>query len=103
MKRYTLTIGLNDKDTKQQEYDTITCYKMIEDVLQKYLEGYTIRENTKGYYKHEDGTETFEKSLDVIILFSNDFAIKVIVDNIKKVLNQETIAVQIEEINSQLW
>ena len=100
--KYTLTIGLNDKDTKQQKYDIITCYKLVEDILKKYLDGYTIYE-AKGGYKHDDGTFISENSLVVMLLFTNDIQVKIIVDTIKQVLNQESVAVVKETIKSELW
>lgn len=59
MKKFILTIGLNDKDTKQQRYDTITAYKMVENILQQYTDGYTMYQ-ANGGYKHNDGTFTNE-------------------------------------------
>ena len=62
--KHILTIGLNDQHTKTQKYDTITAYKMIENILTEYTTGYTIYE-TYGGYKHDDGTFISEKSIRV--------------------------------------
>ena len=42
--KHILTIGLNDQHTKTQKYDTITAYKMIENILTEYTTGYTMYE-----------------------------------------------------------
>ena len=49
--KYTLLIGLNDKDTKTQLVNTLEAYKMIMNVIKNYTDGATIYE-AFGYYKH---------------------------------------------------
>lgn len=96
--KYTLYIGLNDKDTKQQEINTIDCYKIIS----KLFESCTISECT-GIYKHDDGTCVIEKSLRVeIIDFKRNININEKIDLIKNFLNQESIIKQTEEITSEM-
>ena len=102
MTKFNLTIGLNDKDTKTQLYDDITAYKIVENILKQYLDGYTILKAFGGY-KHDDGTFTQKNSLRVELLFTTALQVKIICDNIKEQLNQESIAVEIVETNSQLW
>lgn len=102
MTKFNLTIGLNDKDTKIQLYDDITAYKIVENILKQYLDGYTILKAFGGY-KHDDGTFTQENSLRVELLFTTALQVKIICDKIKQQLNQESIAVETIETNSQLW
>ena len=102
MTKFNLTIGLNDKDTKTQLYDDITAYKIVENILKQYLDGYTILKAFGGY-KHDDGTFTQENSLRVELLFTTALQVKIICDEIKQQLNQESIAVETIETNSQLW
>lgn len=104
MLKYQLTIGLNDKDTKMQKFDTITAYKLIEQVLKQYVSGYTIYE-CNGGYKHDNGTFVSEKSLRVELMFTNDKIVHKIVEDIKspKMLNQESIAVEVIDTKSELW
>ena len=103
MKKYILTIGLNDKDTYVQKYDTITAYKIVENILSTYTDGYTIYETTGGY-KHDDGTFITEKSLRVELLFISETLVRIIANKIKSptALNQETIVLEIQEYNSEL-
>ena len=60
--KYTLYIGLNDKDTKRQEISTIEAYKLVAREACRLVDGATIFEAT-GYYRHEDGTIVIEQSL----------------------------------------
>lgn len=100
--KFTLFVGLNDKDSKQQEINTVDAYKIISTMITATFDGGTISEAT-GIYKHQDGTFTTEITLRVEILFASVEQIRPFVDELKKVLNQEAIAVQKEVINSELW
>lgn len=101
MIKHILTIGLNDKDTKQQKYDIVTCYKMVETTLKKYVDGYTIYQ-AQGYYKHENGEFVSENSLRVELLFTRETIVKKIAKDIKIILNQESIVYEKQTTNSNL-
>ena len=64
MKRFTLYMGLNDKDTKTQMISIIEAYKIVSNILASDLGGGTIYE-AKGVYKHDDGTIVFENTLRI--------------------------------------
>ena len=102
MKKFTLYLGLNDKDTKTQKISTLEAYKMVNTLLVNMTDGATIFE-ADGIYKHTDGTVVIEKTLRIELLFLEVETVKQIVKILKDLLNQESIAVQIEEINSELW
>lgn len=102
MKKITLYIGLNDKDSKIQEINTIDAYKLVSNVIGV---DSTITEG-RGIYKHEDGTVVSETSLIVELLdFCNALDkgwIKSKINQIKTLLNQESVAVQYQEVESEL-
>ena len=102
MKKFTLYMGLNDKDLKVQVISTIEAYKVVSNILAKDFGGGTIYE-AQGIYKHDDGKIVFEKTLRIEILFAEEPQIKALVAELKKIFNQESIAVQVEDINSDLW
>ena len=98
MKKFILFLGLNDKDSKQQEITTVNAYK----VLMNYLDGATITDAT-GFYRHEDGALVVEKSLKIEVLdFDGSFDLRRTVADLKRLFNQESIAVQTEIISSEL-
>ena len=101
MKKYTLYVGLNDKDKKVQLISTIEAYKICNNVLLQYTDGATVFE-ASGIYKHEDGTFTIEKTLRIELLFTDDDTVNKIVKDLKTAFNQESIAVQKQAINSYL-
>ena len=102
IEKYTLYVGLNDKDTKVQEIATLEAYKIINKLLLSYTDGATIFEAV-GIYKHEDGSFVTENTLRIELLFVERETVKTIVDILKQVLNQESIAVQHEIVESELW
>lgn len=105
MKRYTLYLGLNDKDTKIQRVDTLEAYKIVENMLANMFDGGTIF-NAKGIYKHDDNSIVIENTLRIEILEFNNSIIENVrefVRMLKDVFNQESVAVQIEICNSELW
>lgn len=96
--KYNLYIGLNDKDSKQQEIFTLDAYKIIGTICGDC----TITEG-KGLYTHQDGTQVLETSLIVqIIDFSGTLDIVPVINSIKAALNQESIAVIREQVDSRL-
>ena len=101
MKKYTLYVGLNDKDKKVQLISTIEAYKICNNILLQYTDGETVFE-ASGIYKHEDGTFTIEKTLRIELLFTDDDTVSKIVKDLKTAFNQESIAVQKQAINSYL-
>jgi len=102
LEKFTLFIGLNDKDSKQQEINTVDCYKILMNLFLKNGVDCTISES-QGFYTHLDGTFTIEKSLRVEILFSSKEKIYSLCDSIKILLNQESIAVQRDLVESELY
>ena len=102
IKKFTLYLGLNDKDSKQQEISTIEAYKVVSNLISKDFDGGTIFE-AKGIYKHEDGTIITETTLRIELLFAEQIKVKELCNTLKAIFNQESIAVQEEAINSELW
>lgn len=103
IEKYTLYVGLNDKDTKTQKVATLEAYKIIENLLLGLnVEGATIFE-AKGLYKHESGEYVIENTLRIELLFVDKATVKALVESIKAILNQESVAVQFEKVYSDLW
>lgn len=99
MNKYTLYIGLNDKDTKRQQIDNLEASKVVQNILTEKTGGGTIY-NATGVYKHDDGTIIIENTLRVEILAAALDPIKEAVTVIKTALNQESIILQTERVES---
>ena len=106
IEKITLYMGLNDKDSKVQKFTKIESYKLLESILKVKGIDATISEAT-GLYTHDDGTLVIEESLRIEILFfenkkENNERVMDLISTLKKAFNQEAIAMQKENINSQL-
>lgn len=101
MIKTTFYIGLNDKDSKQQEISTIDAFKIVSNVFNTLTEGATIKGNCKGIYKHDDGTQIIEETIEAFSFGLNEDQTEKIVNVLKQVLNQESILVIVENVNSR--
>lgn len=100
--KYSLYLGLNDKDTKTQKIDTLEAYKMLCNLLKSYnVEGFTVY-NAHGFYVHDDGTYTVENTLKVELMFIDEITIDNIIKQLKIIFNQESIIKQVEEVTSKM-
>ena len=102
MIKYTLYIGCNDKDRKVQVIPSEGIRSIItQTCMAAGLDGFTLS-NASGVYKHDDGSLVIESTYRLEILFASDAVIRKICDDLKKLLNQESIAVQVDKVNSYL-
>jgi len=94
MTTVNLYVGLNDKDTKQQELSNLEAKVGISAILFRYCpNGFTLQE-CQSIYKHDDGTVVCENTIKVILLDYNMSMIYEIIEDLKRKLNQECIAVE---------
>ena len=102
MDKYILYVGLNDKDTKTQKIDTLSAYNLTNNILLNYVEGATITQS-KGIYKHNNGNVVIENTLIIELLFTDKTTVETIAKELKMALNQESIAIQKQTIESYLF
>ena len=95
--RHTLIVGLNDKDSKKQEVSNAKARKIIMGIV-----GDCTMSDALGHYTHEDGTQVKEKSIKVEMLFKGDNEVIEFAHRIKKELNQESVALVKDYIESAL-
>lgn len=99
MLKFTLYVGLNDKDTKTQKINTIEAFKIVNNILLQYTEGATIFE-ASGIYKHNDNEIVIEKTLRIELIDITEEAITEITKQLKLILNQESILIQKENVKN---
>ena len=102
MDKYILYVGLNDKDTKTQKIDTLSAYNLANNILLNYVEGATVTQS-KGIYKHQNGNVVIENTLIIELLFTDKTTVETIAKELKIALNQESIAIQKQTIESYLF
>jgi hypothetical protein len=95
--KHVLYVGLNDKDTKKQ---LVTTPK-AKDIVNSVCGDCSIQEIT-GYYTHDNGEKVKENTLKVELLFKEDKQVLTYCQDLKRLLNQESIALNIETVNSRL-
>lgn len=100
MEKYTLSVGLNDRDSKTQKISDIeSCSRIIESLNESLINGYTIY-NAQGFYTHENGIQVNEKTIIIDIVNEKKEKILKACNSIKRKLNQESILVQEQNIES---
>ena len=72
IKKFTLYLGLNDKETKMQKIATVEAFKIV-------------------------------TTLRIELLFAEAQDVRAFVETLKEIFNQESVAVQEEDIKSDLW
>lgn len=97
-------VGLNDKDSKTQLIDSITASHIIENVFSRHKVDGATTSFARGIYKHSDGTVVTEETILVQVFeFGEPIDVAAICEDLKAFLNQESIAVEKLETNSQLY
>lgn len=97
MKQFTLMVGLNDKDTKKQIISNDKARQVILNIV-----GDCTVSDALGQYTHDNGEVVQEKSLRVDMLFKELSEVVEYAKQIKKALNQESVALSYTEIESML-
>ena len=99
MKKFTVCIGLFDKDTKKQEINILDAFKVASNIFAQTTGGATITEG-RGVYTHQDGSIVIEPTLVSTIYGSTFEQIKKAADILKAIFNQESVAIEETESNS---
>lgn len=99
MTQATLYIGLNDKDEKRQTMETVEAYKIVQSEIVRHVGGGTIYA-AEGIYTHDDGTIVVENTLRVEIFGAPESALMALVERLKIRLNQESIIIRRESVET---
>ena len=93
----TFFIWLSDKDTKVQKFTELEAYKIVMELVGKHFGGGTIY-SWKWFYTHEDGSVVVENTL--VCMTTTDLDHKEFVEQVKTILNQESILVETEQVQT---
>ena len=95
MTRYTLTIGLFDKDTKRQKISTDIAIRIVSDLVVNVI-GYGTIHTGNGIYTHVNRSIVIEPSLVFFVDGEKDLKnkVKILAWQIKKALNQESVMLE---------
>ena len=95
MTRYTLTIGLFDKNTKRQKISTDIAIRIVSDLIVSTIGFGTVYQGD-GIYTHNNGSIVVEPSLVYFVDGEKDLKdkVKTLAWSVKKALNQESIMLE---------
>ena len=101
IEKFTIYLGLNDQTTKRQEIETVNAYKIVSNMIAASFGGGSIYSGT-GIYKHDNGAIVEENNLKIELLFADRADVLIFCQDLKKVFNQESVALQYDRIESEL-
>lgn len=102
VEKYTLYIGLNDKDTYQQKFSIEEAEELVTEIILKHADGFT-RFVGKGAYKDNQGVVTYENSLIYEFLYVTEEQITQIMDEVLIALNQNSILVEKQTVACEFY
>lgn len=91
--KYTMYVGLNDKDTYEQIIPTDEAKSIIDKICIKYVDGYTIQD-AKGVWADETGESTHENTIVCYFSDTDSDAVYKIADEIIEELNQNSVLIE---------
>ena len=91
--KYTMYVGLNDKDTYEQIVPTDDAKSIIDKICIKYVDGYTIQD-AKGVWTDETGEPTYENTIMCYFSAADSETIYKIADEIIEELNQNSVLIE---------
>lgn len=98
-KKFTLFLGLFDKDSKTQKINTLESYRILKNLLiSTGFDNASVFETTV-IHKHENGSVLIEPSFKIEITDFDGIEIRPLIEKLKAVFNQESVVVQ-EEVKT---
>lgn len=96
MKKYVLSIGLFDKDTKKLEVNVDSARRLLDNQVARMFDGGTTY-GAMGVYKHASGELVQEPTLRVELLDTTQEAVLRLIEWAKVAFNQESVLEEIIE------
>lgn len=103
-KKYTIIMGLNDKNTLLPVADFTAAQMEVAGRLAQMEVGATLTRGV-GSYRHDDGRVVVEESVIITVIdFDGSFEAKAesLYQGLKRDYNQESLAVEVAEVQSSL-
>ena len=90
-------VGLNDAETRQQEYETEKYLDELKEVCRSYRVAFSLDIEQGGYY-HEDGEYTEETSLVLLLIDADRDLVRRIARDLRARFRQESVLVTEDRI-----
>ena len=101
--KYTMYIGMNDKDTGEQTYGLSEAKQVMFMIVRKYTGGCTFLEAEGCWYDEEKKAMASENTLVCVFLDTRPEAVKSIMDEALKVFHQSSILLETEEVRGAFY
>ncbi|MCQ2512621.1 MAG: hypothetical protein MJ092_04460 [Lachnospiraceae bacterium] len=99
--RYTIYVGLNDGDTKEQKFATEKLERILYNVCKNYHVSFSVSRLSGGYF-HDNGQFVRENSLQITLIGGSQETTDEIAEDVCAFFNQETVLVIHDEVDSYL-
>lgn len=96
-KRYTISVGLNDKDEKIQKVKTEKIIRLVTNCCKGYSMAFSSYLQDGGYI-HDNGEYVLEKSVCIVFIDPDEGMVEEIGKDLCAFLNQESVLVTIDEV-----
>ena len=96
-KRFTISVGLNDKDEKSQKIQTERVLRLVMHCCRGYSMAFSSYLQDGGYI-HDNGEYVLEKSVCIVLIDPEPTLIEELARDLCAFLNQESVMVTTEEI-----
>ncbi len=100
--KYTMYIGLNDKDTYTQLISYEAAEKTVSSIALQYVGGFTAY-SAKGTYKDDKGVVTNENSLVLEFEDATKEQMKAIMDEVLQALNQHSVLLEKQKVSREFY
>lgn len=96
-KRYTITVGLKDKNEKIQKVQTEKILRLVNNCCKGYGMAFSSYLQDGGYI-HDNGEYVLEKSICIVLIDPNADLVEEVGKDLCAFLNQESVMVTVDEI-----
>ena len=96
-KRYTISVGLNDKDEKLQKVQTEKVLRLVKNCCKGYSMAFSSYLQDGGYI-HDNGEYVLEKSVCIVFVEPDEKLVEEVAKDLCAFLNQESVMITVDEI-----
>ena len=97
--KFTLFVGLEDKDDKRQKISTASAVRRVSRMVVDRFGFGTVLAGARGVYSYTGGGIASENTLIIILYGVEASAVRAFVEDLKKALNQESIGVEASRVS----
>lgn len=98
-KRYTISLGLNDKDEMVQKIQTERILRLVTKVCANYGMAFSSYLQDGGYI-HDSGEYVLEKSVCIVFIDPDEKMVDEVGKDLCAFLNQESVLVTVDEVDT---